>query len=516
MNEMINQLVTLIVKYSNELLMPFMLAMFVLGAFLRVIIYFTVRCEYRFAQEFEKRVHRYMAHEDDPEIISSFYRLCKRLLEKTYHEHFELKRKYRRRRFDHVTSVTDRLFLIEDGVVRLIKDSLGQLKYLKKNGKQPKFIEIAKYVFGANPVFNKVFGVFPMGMFNDILNILPGLFVIGGIFGTFVGVMQALPELSHMDIANVEATKKTMDTFLMNMAFSMGTSIVGIVYSVSMTLLNAMLTPETLYINMVNKMTSSLEFLWNETDNNDLAASDMEVPKEDRRGLVYSNEAKDEEGKGAAVAETPAPVAKPVVAKSSSPAPSPTPAVEKTSTVAEKPAFVPKFDRVLEIETIVEEMENPLSSIPDEISESPPVRPVAHPASEAHERVAGVKDFDLSEVTREKIIVPKTKPAPAPTPKNPKLSAPPPLKPNKPATDSAPVATEKKKEEPAASQKLAILMRFKERIEADIRKANDQHLSGQLSETELEEKMGVWVAEKKSLEKDIAGLVAEISKQRAA
>lgn len=289
-NEIMNQIIQHIVVYSNLFLLPLMCVGFGLGAFFRWVIYFTVRCEYRFACEFEKRVHKQLAHEEGSFKITSFHMLTKKILENTYYEHFELKRKFHRRRFDQVTSITDRFFLIREGAARLIKDTLSQTQYLRKDGKHPKFVEISKFVFNSNPVFNRVLGALPMGLFHDLVNILPGLFVIGGIFGTFNGVMQALPQLGHMDISNVEATKKVMDTFLLNIAFSMGTSILGIAFSVAMTVLNSTMSPDSLFINAVNKFTSSLEFLWNETATNDLARDELRFPgeKPDRRAYGFA------------------------------------------------------------------------------------------------------------------------------------------------------------------------------------------------------------------------------------
>lgn len=287
MNEIMGHMINSFVSATTELLLPCLVGSFLIAAFLRTIIYFTVRCEYKFATEFEKRVHRYLAHEGPQEPIHSFHQLVKKILETTYYEIFELKKKYRRRRFDNVTTLTDRMFLIQEGVARLIKDALSQTQYLKKGDKTPRFLDISKYVFGANPVFNRVLGILPMGVFNDILNILPGIFVIGGIFGNFLGVMQALPQLSNMDITNVDATKKVMDAFLLHVAFSMGTSIVGIGFSVIMTILNAAMNPEGTYLSMVNKFTSSMEFLWNDTDNNEMAGDE----NVDRRTVAFANRA---------------------------------------------------------------------------------------------------------------------------------------------------------------------------------------------------------------------------------
>lgn len=291
MNEFMNQLVTQISQLSSQVLLPFMVGVFLFGAFFRWVIYFTVRCQFRFAAEFEKRVHKYMAHEEDHQKISSFHMLSKKVLETTYYEHFELKRKFHRRRFDSVTSLTDRMFLIREGAARLIKDTLSQTQYLKKDRGQPQFLAISKFVFGSNPVFNKVLGALPMGAFNDLINILPGLFVVGGIFGTFIGVMNGLPALSQMDISNVEMTQKTMGTFIVQIAFSMGTSIVGIGLSVLMTVLNSLLSPEGLYLQTVSKFTSALEFLWNDTHTNEKSQEALMLGSfagpEDRRQLNY-------------------------------------------------------------------------------------------------------------------------------------------------------------------------------------------------------------------------------------
>lgn len=284
-NQMIQITVTAIANYGGELLLPFMMVIFAVGCFLRAMIFFTVRQEYLFAAEFEKRVFKHLSGGDPSDkgkshTIRSFHQLVKWVLEKTYHEHFELKARFKRRRFDHVTTITDRLFLIQAGAHRLVKDTLSQTKYLKKvdtHAKDPRFLDISKYVFSSNPVFNKVFGVFPIGTFNEVINLLPGLFVIGGIFGTFLGTMQALPALSQLDLANPEATKVVMDSFLLKMASCMSASIVGIGLSVVMTIINAILAPESMYIDMVNKYTSSMEFLWNDTETNELEVDATEV-----------------------------------------------------------------------------------------------------------------------------------------------------------------------------------------------------------------------------------------------
>ena len=107
-------------------------------------------------------------------------------------------------------------------------------------------------------------------MLNDVLNILPGLFIIGGIFGTFLGIMQALPSLGGMDLENPEQTKQTMDYFLSAIAFSMNTSIFGIVLSVTLTIFNTLVSPDKLFVSIVERYENSLDNLWNLSENNEI------------------------------------------------------------------------------------------------------------------------------------------------------------------------------------------------------------------------------------------------------
>lgn len=370
LNQNINVGVQYVVDFGNNALMPLMCLAFVGGLLIRFIIYFTVKAEAAFALEFEKRVHKHLADPKYQPGITSFHELTRKILERTHEEHYNLRSKHRRRRFDQITSITDRIFLIVEGGTRLISDTLSQTKYLRKDGHTPRFLDIAKFVFESNPVFNRVLGIFPLGMFNDILNILPGLFVIGGIFGTFLGVMGALPELSHIDVNDVVKTKVIMDAFLLKMAFSMGTSIVGIVFSVALTVINAMLNPEGIYYAMVNKFTSALEFLWNDTTNNDVKGE--VVYATDRRAVAYTNLSK----KSTEPAPIPAQVtvvAAPSVVETEPVRPAPAPTVWEMPPVTET---VPEAEAPNEdLGDLFERMDQALSAIDSGTAPAPDENP---------------------------------------------------------------------------------------------------------------------------------------------
>lgn len=273
-----NQFYQWLVHLSAYVLMPTMYGAFFGGIIIKVLIYMTTRREEWFAKEFEKRVHRFIDSEAGRK-EHSFFLTVKRLLERTYYESFEVRAIMKRRKPDAVLSFTDRVFMVQTGCAQLVRDTLRQVQNMKHTGgNSPKFLDTSKAVFEGNPWFKNVVGLFPAAVFNEILGVMPGLFIIGGIFGTFLGIMQNLPELSGMDLADVQGSKKIMDAFLLAMSYAMVKSIIGIILSVSMTIMNGVLNVENTYVATVNKFENCLQLLWNASTHNKLPG---EVPSFD-------------------------------------------------------------------------------------------------------------------------------------------------------------------------------------------------------------------------------------------
>jgi len=193
---------------------------------------------------------------------------------KTHNECYNLREKFKRRKLDHVASVADRLFLIEDGVRTVVRDSLKQARYMKKEGHAPKMIEVAKTIFENNSFFNRLFGFLPASRLNDVLGILPGLFIIGGIFGTFLGISQSLPDLGTMDMGDMAETKRVMDLFLIKISQAMIKSIIGIGFSVTISVINTLFSIEGIFYHMINRYAGAMELLWNETTANEIERQD--------------------------------------------------------------------------------------------------------------------------------------------------------------------------------------------------------------------------------------------------
>ncbi|MBQ46942.1 MAG: hypothetical protein CMP10_05560 [Zetaproteobacteria bacterium] len=276
MNEVIlDGFVFQMISWIASHLITIMTVIMVLAVIMRLLIYFTVMREAWFVNEFEKRVYQALSRLSLRENLS-FFSMTKAILQKTYYEIFELRAKYGRRRPDQLMSGSDRIFLIREGVGRIIMDFMRQAKYLRKDQSRPRFLELSKTIFMNNPVFGKVIGIFPIDFYSNLIGILPGIFVVMGIFGTFIGIVQGLPALSGMDVTNADQSKLVMDKFLESVAFAMNSSIVGILYSIIMSFINAILNPDSVYYALINKFTASLELLWNKAETNEIDDLDIE------------------------------------------------------------------------------------------------------------------------------------------------------------------------------------------------------------------------------------------------
>lgn len=252
--------------------LPYAMALVFLGGlFFRSMIYYTVQRHEWFAREFEKRVNRFIESEVPGKVENqSFYVLSKKMLERTYYEVFEVRDRMKRRRPDAIMSWSDRIFLIRQGCAWLVKDILKQVKFLRWTEDNPKLLNITKATLHHNPCFNKIFGVIPMSAMNDLVAIMPGLFVVAGILGTFIGIAGGLAELGGgMSLDNLENTKNIMDRFLHEISYAMKSSIVGIIFSLLSHVANTILSPERSYVSMVDRFESALDLLWYRSDNND-------------------------------------------------------------------------------------------------------------------------------------------------------------------------------------------------------------------------------------------------------
>ncbi len=267
MSVFINNLIETLITYGTSNLMLAMIIVFFIGLILKVLMYYLIRCEFNLSTAFETRTHRYLSNKyEEIKNIRKFHEVVEFLLRRTYNELYVARRKqFRKRKGDPSVAVLNKMFLVEDGARSLIDDTLRQTKY-HDGGVVPDFASIAKFVFRSNPYFTKLWGIIPVGVMNSALSVLPSLFIIGGIFGTFLGISKGLPALKTIDPGDVAAAQATLGNFLESMTFAMNSSVVGIFLSVCFTITNAFLSLNSTYLRLVDKFTQSLELIWKETN----------------------------------------------------------------------------------------------------------------------------------------------------------------------------------------------------------------------------------------------------------
>ena len=266
MSEIINNIVTTLNAYVADNLMTILIFVFVVAVILKILMYYLLKSEYNFSSAFETRTHRYLNNEyPDEQTPTKFLEVVESILDKTFKESYTARKIFRKRKEDSRVVALNRMFLVETGAKGLIDDTLKQTKY-HDAGQVPDFEGITKFVFNSNPYFNKLWGVIPIGLTNNIFARLPSLFIIGGIFGTFLGISKGLPALKAMDPGNIVAAQATLENFLESMTLAMYSSVVGIFLSVCFTLLNAFMSFNSMYLSLVDRFTQSLELLWKETN----------------------------------------------------------------------------------------------------------------------------------------------------------------------------------------------------------------------------------------------------------
>jgi hypothetical protein len=264
-----------VVNGVAKFVLPMMLAAFIFGVIARCFLFYYARAQNNFTVEFEKRVRANldMTAGDDSLRPNSFQVFLGDMLDLTFFECFELQRTRRGKNSDHVSGFADRLFLVSDGIRRTVVDTKRLVRYLRRDegGSHERLAGVTRTVFDSNPFFNRIVGIFPVGLTHELTNILPGLFIVGGIFGTFLNISHGLPELGNIDLAHPEDAKQIMDIFLVSISQSMVKSIVGIFLSVLMSLVNTFFAPEQIYFTAVSRYTGTLDMAWNETLTNNTA-----------------------------------------------------------------------------------------------------------------------------------------------------------------------------------------------------------------------------------------------------
>jgi hypothetical protein len=126
----------------------------------------------------------------------------------------------------------------------------------------PNFNDLTHRILDQDDNWNKVFHFFPIGPISRLIDILPGLFVVFGIFGTFIGISMALPEIANIDFNNLEGSGEILMRFVTNVTYAMQTSIAGIMFSLVTTFINTIAPVSSTRKKTFKKVSNCFENIW--------------------------------------------------------------------------------------------------------------------------------------------------------------------------------------------------------------------------------------------------------------
>lgn len=126
----------------------------------------------------------------------------------------------------------------------------------------PNFEQLTDRIMSEDENWSKILGVVPIDGVTRLLDVLPTLFIIFGVFGTFVGISLALPEIAKIDFTNLENSGETLSQFVINVTFAMKSSVAGIFYSIILTLLNTFFPVEASRARTFEKVENMMQLLW--------------------------------------------------------------------------------------------------------------------------------------------------------------------------------------------------------------------------------------------------------------
>ncbi|MCW8956444.1 MAG: hypothetical protein OQL09_06145 [Gammaproteobacteria bacterium] len=131
-----------------------------------------------------------------------------------------------------------------------------------KTKQKPNFEQLSHRVMSKDEHWVKLHGMFQLDSVIRMIDVLPGIFIVIGIFGTFVGITNALPSIATIDFNNISNSSSVLSVFVKDVSFAMHTSIAGIAFSLLISLLNTLFPISSMRDSISRGVEDCLEYLW--------------------------------------------------------------------------------------------------------------------------------------------------------------------------------------------------------------------------------------------------------------
>jgi len=126
----------------------------------------------------------------------------------------------------------------------------------------PNFEELTQRIMSQDPHWTKVMKHFAIDSVVRMIDVLPGLFIVLGVFGTFIGISMALPEIAGIDFNDLDGSAATLNRFVLSVTYAMKTSIAGIFFSLVLTVLNTIFPIKGTRYRVFKKVEVALQTFW--------------------------------------------------------------------------------------------------------------------------------------------------------------------------------------------------------------------------------------------------------------
>jgi hypothetical protein len=140
----------------------------------------------------------------------------------------------------------------------------------------PDFSEITHQILKQDRLWRQSFGL-SIDRMTKVFDILPGLFVIGGIFGTFVAIAGALPRVGAIDMSHIQESAPVLKSFIEDVAVSMKCSITGIFCSMIMTVLINVFPIYSARTEVRRSLQRALEHIWFRIHGSNVSYADRQI-----------------------------------------------------------------------------------------------------------------------------------------------------------------------------------------------------------------------------------------------
>lgn len=145
-----------------------------------------------------------------------------------------------------------------NSVINGLKDEASTFK----GNNMPTFYEVANRILFKDDNWVKLYGLMRIDRASRLIDSLPGIFIVLGIFGTFIGISNALPQVAQIDFSNIEGSSGVLSHFVLDVTYAMKTSIAGIMCSLVLTLINTLYPIAKMRETIISKLEHTLENLW--------------------------------------------------------------------------------------------------------------------------------------------------------------------------------------------------------------------------------------------------------------